>query len=66
MGQVMKMVIGAIDSFMPGYKTYAVWVVAMGMMVCQMIGYHHFSQEVWGMVGITGMVTWKMSQDKKK
>ena len=66
MGQVMKMVIGAIDSFMPGYKTYAVWVVAMGMMVCQMIGCHHFSQEVWGMVGITGMGTWKMSQDKKK
>ena len=66
MGQVMKMVIGAIDSFMPGYKTYAVWVVAMGMMVCQMIGYHQFSQEVWGMVGITGMGTWKMSQDKKK
>ena len=65
MSKVMSMVIGAVDSFMTGYKTYVVWVFAMGMMVCQMFGFHSFSNEVWGMVGITGMGTWKMGQDRK-
>ena len=40
MSKMMGMVIGAVDSFMPGYKTYVVWVCAMGMMVCQMFGFH--------------------------
>ena len=66
MTNMMKMMVDAIDKFMPGYKTYAVWAVAMGMMVCQMMGYHHFTQEMWGMVGITGMGTWKMGHDRKK
>ena len=65
MSKLMGMVIGAIDSFMPGYKTYAVWALAMGMMVCQMFGFHSFSNEAWGLVGITGMGTWKMGQDRK-
>ena len=65
MSKMMGMVIGAVDSVMPGYKTYVVWVFAMGMMVCQMFGFHSFSNEVWGMVGITGMGTWKMGQDRK-
>ena len=65
MSKMMGMAIGAIDSFMPGYKTYAVGAMAMAMMVCQMFGYHSFSSEVWGMVGITGMGTWKMGQDRK-
>jgi len=30
-----------------------------------MFGFHSFSNEVWGMVGITGMGTWKMGQDRK-
>ena len=51
---------------MPGYKTYVCWVAAMGMMACQMMGYHHFTPEMWGMVGITGMGTWKMGHDRKK
>ena len=66
MTNMMKMVIDAIDKFMPGYKTYAVWVVAMGMMVCQMLGYHHFPNEAWGLVGIGGAATWKMGHDRKK
>ena len=65
MSKMMGMVIGAVDSFIPGYKTYVVWVCAMGMIVCQMFGFHSFSNEVWGMVGITGMGTWKMGQDRK-
>ena len=65
MSKMMGMAIGAIDNFMPGYKTYAVWVIAMGMMVCQMMGYHTFTAEMWGMVGVTGMGTWKMGQDRK-
>jgi len=65
MSKVMGMVIGSIDSFMPGYKTYVVWALAMGMMGCQMFGFHSFSTEVWGMVGVTGMGTWKMGQDRK-
>lgn len=65
MSKMMGMMIGAIDQFMPGYKTYAVWAIAMGMMVCQMMGYHTFTPEMWGMVGVTGMGTWKMGQDRK-
>ena len=65
MVKMMGMIIGAIDQFIPGYKTYAVGGIAMGMMVCQAFGYHTFGPEVWGMVGITGMGTWKMGQDRK-
>jgi len=65
MNKLMAGLIGAIDNFMPGYKTYVVWVVAMGMMVCQMMGYHAFTPEMWGAVGITAMGTWKMGQDRK-
>jgi len=50
---------------MPGYKTYVIWVIAMGMMICQMLGYYTFTEEMWGIVGITGMGTWKMGQDRK-
>lgn len=66
MSKMMGGLIEAIDGFMPGYKTYVCWVVAMGMMGCQMMGYHHFTPEMWGMVGITGMGTWKMGHDRKK
>ena len=65
MTKVMGGLINAIDGFIPGYKTYVCWVMAMLMMVCQMMGYHHFSAEVWGMLGITGMGTWKMGADRK-
>ena len=65
MSKMMGMVIGAIDSFIPGYKTYVVWGLAMLMMVCQMMGFHAFTPEMWGMVGVTGMGTWKMSHDRK-
>jgi len=53
MSKMMGMVIGAIDNFMPGYKTYVIWVIAMGMMGCQMMGFHAFTPEMWSMVGIT-------------
>tara|TARA_R110002020_G_scaffold165546_1_gene353006 strand:+ start:1944 stop:2147 length:204 start_codon:yes stop_codon:yes gene_type:complete len=66
MSKMMGCLIEAVDGFMPGYKTYVCWVVAMGMMGCQMMGYHHFTPEMWGMVGITGMGTWKMGHDRKK
>ncbi len=66
MSKMMGGLIAAIDGFMPGYKTYICWVVAMTMMVCQMMGYHHFTPELWGMVGITGMGTWKMGHDRKR
>jgi hypothetical protein len=65
MSKMMGMAIGAIDQFMPGYKTYVVGGIAMAMMVCQMMGFHAFTPEMWGMVGITGMGTWKMGQDRK-
>ena len=66
MSKMIGGLISAIDGFMPGYKTYICWVVAMTMMACQMMGYHHFTPEMWGMVGITGMGTWKMGHDRKK
>jgi hypothetical protein len=31
-----------------------------------MMGYHHFTPEAWGMVGIGGAATWKMGQDRKR
>ena len=65
MNKIMGGLIGAIDNFIPGYKTYVIWVIAMGMMVCQMMGYHVFANETWGVVGITGMGTWKMGHDRK-
>ena len=65
MTKVMGGLINAIDGFIPGYKTYVIWVVAMGMMGCQMLGYHTFTAEMGGMVGVTGMGTWKMGQDRK-
>ena len=65
MTKVMGGLINAIDGFIPGYKTYVIWVVAMGMMGCQMMGYHTFTAEMWGMVGVTGMGTWKMGQDRR-
>ena len=65
MAKMMGMLIGAVDQFMPGYKTYAIGAAAMAMMACQMMGYHTFEPEAWGMVGITGMGTWKMGQDRK-
>ena len=65
MTTVMGGLINAIDGIIPGYKNYVIWVVAMGMMGCQMMGYHTFTAEMWGMVGVTGMGTWKMGQDRK-
>ena len=65
MNKMMGGLIGAIDNFIPGYKTYVIWVIAMGMMICQMLGYYTFTEEMWGIVGITGMGTWKMGQDRK-
>ena len=40
--------------------------LGMGMMVCQMFGYHSFSEEAWGMLGIGGAATWKMGIDRDK
>ncbi len=65
MTNMMKILVEGIDKFMPGYKTYAVWAIALGMMVAQMLGYQEFPPEAWGVVGITGMGTWKMGQDRK-
>ena len=55
-----------VDSFMPGYKTYFMMLIGIGMSVCQMMGYHQFEQEAWGILGIGGAATWKMGQDRKK
>jgi len=57
-------IIGFIDKAMPGYKTYALMLFGCGMMVCQMWGFHSFSQEAWGMLGIGGAATWKMGVDR--
>ena len=62
---MVKAVIGMVDKIAPGYKTYSMMGIAMGMMVCQMLGYHEFGAEAWGMVGLGGAATWKMGQDRK-
>ena len=62
---MVKAVIEMVDKMAPGYKTYTMMGIGMGMMVCQMMGYHHFTPEAWGMVGIGGAATWKVGMDRK-
>ncbi len=66
MEKLIKPIVGLVDQFMPGYKTYFIMVMSLGMMVCQMLGHHEFTPESWGIVGIMGGITWKMGQDRKK
>lgn len=49
----------------PGAKTYMTAAFALSMMVCQMMGYHVFTPEAWGAVGVTGGIFYKMGQDRK-
>jgi|TARA_R110000803_G_C11961055_1_gene318715 hypothetical protein len=63
---MVKTVIGLVDSMFPGQKTYILLGMSMLMMACQGLGYHSFSAEVWGMMGIGGAATWKMGADRKK
>ena len=53
-----------IDKLMPGGKTYALMGLGVLMTVCQMGGWHVFSAEAWGLLGIGGAATWKMGQDR--
>ena len=59
-------IIGFIDSRLKGQKTYILMILGMGMMACQMFGYHSFSEEAWGMLGIGGAATWKIGIDRGK
>ena len=63
---MIKTIVTLIDSTMAGSKTYCIMGLGMGMMLCQMFGYHQFSSEAWGMVGIGGATTWKMGMDRTK
>jgi hypothetical protein len=63
---MVKTIVGFIDSMVPGHKTYILLGIGMLMMVCQGLGYHHFSSEAWGMIGIGSAATWKMGQDRNK
>ena len=59
-------IVGLIDKFIPGGKTYALMGVGVLMTVCQMGGWHTFSAEAWGLLGIGGAATWKMGTDREK
>ena len=63
---MIKTIITFVDKMMPGHKTFAIMLIGIAMMVCQMMGYHQFDQEAWGVLGIGGAATWKMGQDRKK
>ena len=63
---MVKTIVGFIDGMVPGHKTYILLGMGMLMMVCQRLGYHHFSNEAWGMIGIGSAATWKMGQDRNK
>ena len=63
---MVKTIIGLIDNMFPGQKTYILLGMSMLKMACQGLGYHSFSAEVWGMMGIGGAATWKMGADRKK
>lgn len=54
-----------IDVF-PGQKTYMTGLFAIGMIICQMFGYHTFTAEAWTAVGVSGGIFWKMSVDRGK
>jgi len=66
MSTMISTVIGFIDKAIPGQKTYALMIMGALMMGCQMLGYHTFSQEAWGLLGIGGAATWKMGADRGK
>ncbi len=66
MTPVISTIISFIDKAIPGYKTYALMLIGALMMGCQMLGFHSFSQEAWGLLGIGGAATWKMGQDRAK
>lgn len=66
MEKLIPMAIDAFDKFLPGYKTYFVMLLALGMSVCQAMGYHEFNSHVWESVGILGGITWKLGMDRKK
>jgi hypothetical protein len=59
-------IIGAVDSWLPGKKTYVIMFIGIGMTVCQMLGHHTFVPETWALVGMSGGVTWKLGVDRKK
>ena len=63
---MVKTVIMMVDKMIPGQKTYALMGIGMAMMGCQMMGYHSFSSEAWGMMGVGGAATWKMGMDRDK
>ena len=63
---MVKTIIGFIDGISTGHKTYILLGLGMLMMFCQSLGYHHFSDEAWGMLGIGSAATWKMGQDRNK
>lgn len=65
MEKPIKFALEMVDKFIPGYKTYVMMGLAAGMCVCQMMGYHQFTAEAWGLVGIMGGVTWKLGLDRK-
>ena len=66
MTTMISTIIGFIDKAIPGQKTYALMLIAFLMMICQMMGFHSFSQEAWGLLGIGGADTWKMGADLDK
>ena len=59
----IKALIGMAD-VLPGMKTYITAAFAVGMIICQTIGYHVFSAEDWALVGVTGGVFMKMGMDR--
>ena len=64
MEKLIRPLVQAVDSFMPGYKTYCIMFFGIGMAVCSMFGHHTFMPETWAMVGMSGGVTWKMGADR--
>jgi|TARA_R100000750_G_scaffold50762_1_gene35726 hypothetical protein len=62
---MVKVLIDMIDNYASGYKTYALMFLGFLMMACQMMGYHVFTTEAWGMLGIGAAATWKMGVDRK-
>lgn len=50
----------ALIDILPGQKRTVTCLFALGMLVCQISGFHTFSATEWGAVGVTGAIFYQL------
>jgi len=59
----------ALMDVLPGQKRTLTCLFALGMLVCQLGGFHSFSGAEWGSVGVTGGIFYQLKllrEEKEK